>query len=270
MTEAVPADFGYPPLPVDPAGPPPPRVSRLAELAVMIGVGVLVGLLGFPLGWLWQRVAPHTPAVREPDGAYLTAPEAEHRIADEGGYVILTVGAGLLVAVLLWILLRRFRGPLLTVGLTLGALACGIITWKFGHNFGYHHARTLIDAPSWTGSTNFVLPVDLRAAKVGLWRGWLPFARGDVLAMPITVLLVCLLAAGFSPYPALRATHRDPLSAPDPAVPVGYAPWSPTGQPGYPPNSAQPGYGPGPGQPGYGPTPGQPSYGPDPGTGQPG
>jgi hypothetical protein len=264
MTEAVPADFGYPPLPADPAGPPPPRVSPWAELAVTVTVLVLVGLLGFPLGWLWQRIAPHTPAVRESDGAYLTQPEAEHRIADEGWYLILTIGAGLLVAILAWIVLRRFRGPLLTVALTLGALGCGVITWKFGHHFGYAHARALIDAPSWTGSTKFVLPVDLRAAKIGLWHGVLPFAKGDVLAMPITVLLVCLVCAGFSPYPALRATHPYPPARDDAAQP-GYASWSQSGypdgnpdsgyhpdQPGFPPGpSAQPGFPPGPGaQPG--------------------
>jgi len=201
---------------------------------VGLAVLVVVGLLGFPLGWLWQRIAPHTPAVREPDGAYLTAPEAEHRIADEGWYLILTIGAGLLVAILAWIVLRRFRGPLLTVALALGALGCGVITWKFGHHFGYAHARALIDAPSWTrGSTKFVLPVDLRAAKIGLWHGVLPFAKGDVLAMPITVLLVCLVCAGFSPYPALRATHH-PYPPADPAQP-GYASWS---QPGYPADNA--------------------------------
>ncbi len=121
MTEAVPADFGYPPLPVDPAGPPPPRVSRPAELAVMVAV------------WSWSGCSasrwagcggdrPAHPGRPEPDGAYLTAPEAEHRIADEGWYVILTVGAGLLVAVLVWILLRSFRGPAADRGLALGAL----------------------------------------------------------------------------------------------------------------------------------------------------
>jgi len=216
---------GYPPLPLDPAGPPPPRVSLWAELSVGLAVLVVVGLLGFPLGWLWQRIAPHTPAVREVDGAYLTAPEAEHRIADEGWYLVLTVGLGLILAIAAWILLRRFRGPVVALGLTLGALACGIITWKFGHRFGYAEARAIIDAPTWTGSTNFTLPVDLRAAKIGLWRGILPYAKGDVLAMAITVVLVYILLAGFSPYPALRPTHAfpAPTDEPDPHAHLGGA-----------------------------------------------
>jgi hypothetical protein len=207
---------GYPPLPADPAGPPPPKVSLWAELGVGLAVLVGVGLLGFPLGWLWQRIAPHTPAVREVDGAYLTAPEAEHRIADEGWYLVLTVGLGLVLAIAVWVLLRRFRGPLVALGLTLGALASGIITWKFGHRFGYADARAIIDAPTWTGSTNFTLPVDLRAAEIGLWHGVLPYAKGDVLAMAITVVLIYVLLAGFSPYPALRPTHAFPAPADEP------------------------------------------------------
>jgi succinate dehydrogenase hydrophobic anchor subunit len=230
MTEAA-TPLGYPPLPADPADPPP-AVSRWAEGALGLAVLVGVGLLGFPMGWLWQLIAPHTPAVRQPDGAYLTAPEAEHRIADEGWFLILTVGLGLVLVVAAWVALRRFRGPVMMVALTLGALGCAIVTWKFGHHFGYAHARALIAAPTWTGSTNFTLPVDLRAAKVGLWQGWLPYAKGDVLAMAITVLLVYLLLAGFSPYPALRPTHAFTL-APDAATNPGgstdaAASWSPT------------------------------------------
>lgn len=243
MTEAAPLPYGYPPLPADPAGPVE-RVSRWAEAGVGLAVLVVVGALGFPMGWLWQAIAPHTPAVREADGAYLTVPEAEHRIADEGWYLILMIALGLVVAVVAWIVLRRFRGPALIVGLTLGAVACGIVTWKFGHQFGYDHARRLIDATNWTGgSTDFVLPVDLRVAKIGLWHGWLPFARGDVLAMPITTLLLSLLLVGFSPYPALRATHRFPDAAPpvDPAT-AGYAPWTPLGPVQSPPVAPNPQY----------------------------
>jgi hypothetical protein len=280
MTEAAepapsgyPAGFsGYPPL-AAPAWTPPVATrsggSLLLEFGVGLAVLVGVGLLGLPLGWLWQTIAPHTPAIREADGAYLTDPEGEQRIADEGWYLLLTVALGVVLVILVWVLLRRFRGPILALALTFGALACGIITWKFGHHFGYAHARALIDAPSWTGSTPFTLPVDLRAAKAGLWGGWLPYARGDVLAMPITVLLLYLLFAGFSPYPSLRATPEDQRPAFAGPVPGAGQPY-----PLPPPGAGQPyeGLPPGVGQPYMQPLPpgGQP-YQPGPAPqGQPG
>jgi hypothetical protein len=254
MTEAVPAGLppGHPAA-TGPAALAPSRRPLGAEFAVGGIVLLVVALLGLPLGWLWQLVAPHTPAVREPDGAYLTDAEGEHRIADEGWYLLLSVGLGVLLVIVAWTVLRRYRGPIMLLALTLGAVACGIITWKFGHHFGLAHARALINAPTWTGTTNFVLPVDLRAAKIGLWQGWLPFAKGDVLAMPITVLLAYLLCVGFSPYPSLRATYQfgqPEFTAPVPGAYPGWAgpgEWSPApgGRPAPPyqdlmPDPAQP------------------------------
>jgi len=208
---AVPAFAGIAP-PVFPQDLPTGGPGTGAQAGVALLLAVAVTLLGFPLGALWSAVAPHTPAVVQSDGAYLADPEGEHRIADEGWYLVLAIAAGIAVTVLAWTLLRRYRGPLMLLGLALGGAGGGVLTWSFGRSLGRAHARELaLHAPV---GTHFGLPVDLRAMRVGLWHGWLPYAFGDVLAIAFTVVLLTLLLAGFSPYPALR-----PVPVP-PDVPV--------------------------------------------------
>ena len=189
------------PPPVFPGDEPGQRPRALVEAGVGLAVAVTVAVLGFPLGALWSAIAPHTPAVMTSDGAFLADPEAEHRIADEGWYLILAIAAGVLVATLAWVLLRRYRGVAVLAGLAVGGAVGGVLAWWFGHNIGLAHAKALTQhAPV---GTHFGLPVNLRVMNVGLWHGWLPYATGDVLAIGITAALLYVLLSGFSAYPSL-------------------------------------------------------------------
>jgi len=191
---------------LDPPAPVWPVVQEKrrtgVEALVAFGVAVLVAALGFPLGWLWSRVAPHAPAVMTPDGAAYATPNQEQLIADEGWYVFLTFLAGLVLATLAWVLLRRYRGVPVLLGLGVGGVVGGVLTYWTGHHIGLAHARELVrNAPV---GMHFALPVNLRVQQLGLWHGWLPYARGDVLFLAITAVLLYALFAGFSPYPTLR------------------------------------------------------------------
>jgi hypothetical protein len=103
-----------------------------------------------------------------------------------------------------------------TLGLALGSIGGGVVTWRFGRSIGLDHFRYLVQhAPV---GMNFGKPVDLRAAKIGLWHGVLPYARGDVLALALAAIVIYLLLAGFSPHPSLRApaAGEEPDGEPEP------------------------------------------------------
>lgn len=191
-----------------PPFPHEPLVRR-RELLLALGVAVVVALAGFPLGWLWSAIAPKTPVQMISDGAVLSQPEQEQMIADEGWYLFLTVLAGVLAAGLVWAFLRRSRGVPMVLGLSLGGVVGGSLAAWFGHHIGYAHFRHL--ATSAPVGTNFLAPVNLRVKQVGWWHGFLPYARGDVLAMAIAALVVYLLLAAFSSYPSLRGPDPTPV-----------------------------------------------------------
>jgi hypothetical protein len=193
--------------------PPFPRSEwavGVRELFAALGVAVVVALAGFPLGWLWSAVAPHTPVQIVSEGAVLSQPEQEQMIADEGWYVFLTIGAAILAAALAWAFLRRYRGWLVTLGLGLGGVVGGSITGWFGHRIGLAHFRDLV-AHAPVGS-NFLAPVSLRVKQVGFWHHVLPYARGDVLSMAIAAILIYLLLVVFSPYASLRDPDPPPFA----------------------------------------------------------
>ena len=197
-----------PPFPHEP-------LVRTRELLLSLGVALVLALAGLPLGWLWSAIAPKTPVQMISDGAVLSQPEQEQMIADEGWYLFLTVLAGALAAGLVWAFLRRYRGVPMLLGLSVGGVVGGSLAAWFGHHIGYAHFRQLaLHAPV---GTSFLAPVNLRVKQVGWWHGFLPYARGDVLAMAIAALLVYLLLAAFSAYPSLRGPDPTPafsLAAP--------------------------------------------------------
>jgi hypothetical protein len=193
------------------------RPSLYSEILLAVGVAMVIALIGFPLGWLWSVAAPWTPVQITTDGAVLSQPEQEQMIADEGWYLALTVLAGILVAALVWAFLRRYRGVPMAIGLALGSVGAGVITWRFGRNIGYGHFKDLVlHAPV---GTNFGKPVDLRIAQAGLWHGFLPYVRGDAVAMAIAATVIYLLLAGFSAHSSLRPPGNSARSAAQPPLP---------------------------------------------------
>jgi hypothetical protein len=200
----APAPEGYPPAPV-------PRRSWVPEVLVGLAVAVVIAGLGPGLGLLWSKIAPHPYKIMIDGGPVWAKPTDERVVADENIYLFLMIGMGLVLAVLAWVLLRRFRGPVVLLGLAAGGVGAGVLTYVVGYRIGYVHAKYLLYHADL--GTLIRMPVDLRAQQVGLWHGWLPFARGDVLTLAITAVLVYLMLAGFSAYPALRPPRKSEVSS---------------------------------------------------------
>jgi hypothetical protein len=206
--EPPPPDQPYPPAPARTTpgeytwAPPPVAPGRnwRRELLIALGVAAVASVLGIPLGLLWTRYAPHPHKIVLYDYALYNGDE--RLIAGEGWYVFASLVTGLVLAVLAWVVLRRYRGPIVLLGLAIGGIAGGAIMYGTGHHVGAAHANDLLThSPP---GTDVRMPVDLGAQRVGLWHGWIPFVQGDVLCIAIAAVLVYLVLAGFSAYPTLR------------------------------------------------------------------
>lgn len=183
----------------------------------VVGVATagVITLLGFPLGWLWSALAPGLPVViNDQRQLLLNDVEGEQRAAAEGTYILLTVGAGMVLAILAWILLRRFRGLPVAVALAVGGAGMGWLAWRFGHTIGLSHALAL--ARTAPVGTVFTIPPDLRIKQPGAvawWHGAIPYITGDLLYAGIAALLVYLLCVGFSASPTLLPRKIAPPDA---------------------------------------------------------
>jgi hypothetical protein len=196
------------PWPVEPEPPKGPLDTAAARALVALGVAIFVALLGFPLGWLWESVVPRVPVVRQGQDFFYADPYGEQRAAQEGWFILLSIGVGLVLAIACWVLLRRFRGAPMTLALGLGGAVAGWLTWRFGHAIGYAHSLALQHAAK-DGQTVY-LPPDLRIKQKGDIAFWhhLPYISGDLLYLSIAALVTYLLLASFTANPDLRPRRR--------------------------------------------------------------
>jgi hypothetical protein len=116
--------YGYPYV-IPP--PPKPKVSIKADILPAISMFSLLSLLGIPLAWLWSMLAPGQFKVINARGVPvpLTA-ESYHRFDSLAVFLLLGLGAGLVVGVGVWFLRER-RGPVIMVGAVLGSLVAAYL-----------------------------------------------------------------------------------------------------------------------------------------------
>lgn len=190
-----------------PGEPPEPRDWRVTA-GVGVATAVVIAALGFPLGWLWSSIAPWLPVQLSGGAAYYADPEGEQRAAQEGWFIVLSIVAGIVLAIVVFLVLRRFRGSVTIAALGIGSLACGWLAWRFGHNIGRGHALAEVRAGKDGQIIQF--PVDLRiknSGNIAFWHGWLPYIGGDVVYLAVTALLTYIVMVGFSVSPSL-GVHR--------------------------------------------------------------
>lgn len=196
------------------AGPPPiwtfeapvvPGPSWPKEIAVVLVNGLVIAALGIPLGLLWGHLAPRAHAVSSTSGAlYTDVDQLERVVGAEVWYVLGTGALGLIFALSSWYLWRRYRGPLMLLGLALGSLGSSYLIYRFGRNVGRGTAERL-SRPADT-TVEFQMPVDLRIQHHGRWLGVVPYVSGVLIVMAVVATLIYLVLAGFSAYPSLRPT----------------------------------------------------------------
>ncbi|MTK03637.1 DUF2567 domain-containing protein [Micromonospora sp. CP22] len=195
------------------------RTAGRGRLAAAAAVTVLVvGVLGAPLGWLWSVLAPATPVVKSGDGAVYGQAQPEQPIAADGWFSLLGLLFGVLVALAVWLLLRRHRGPVGLVVAVAGGLAAALVAWQVGRRIGLAEYQRLLDtAPD---GTRFSKPVDLRAGGIDLFLGVLPMPYGNLLLAAFAAAVTYTLLAGWSRWPSLR-----PEPEPDGAWLAAYPSW---------------------------------------------
>ncbi|MBF9133584.1 DUF2567 domain-containing protein [Plantactinospora sp. S1510] len=207
-------------------------VSAVATL-VMI-------LLGIPLGLIWSAVAPGVPVVQTENGALLAQPQPEEFIAADGWFSLLGFGLGVLVAIAVWLVLRRYRGPLGMLLVVLGMIGAAVLAWQVGRHIGLAgYERLLQTAPP--GET-FTKPPDLHGGQFEMVLGFIPRIQ-DLLVPAFGAAVMYTLLAGWSRYPGLRPEAEDAPGVPAPAVlswdlPVPPGPSATPAPPG--PDAAEP------------------------------
>lgn len=211
-----------------PADQPAPRPQPALIVGLAVAVFGVVAALGFPLGWLWQQLAPNIPVRIVDDGGKLSGivPESqpEEFAAGDGWFALLGLGFGIVVAVAVWVLVRRLRGP---VGLVVVALACvvaAVVAWRFGRDLGYAQYQDALQNA--TAGTELSKPSGLRITAFSGWpeslKDWR--VQGVLLIPALGAVVMTTLLAGFSQWPSLN-----PAPEPRPATPwPGQSP--PSGQ----------------------------------------
>jgi hypothetical protein len=215
---------------------------------VCLVVALVVTALGAPVGLLWRLIAPEVELVQTDGGPVPVDSEPEGYIADDGWFMGIAVVAGILVAVAVWLLLRRYRGPAMLVAIAVGSIGAAVLAGWLGHQIGFAEFERL--ARDATPGTTLHRPPKLRIVDIGLWLGFIPRVRGIVLIQAIVAVAVYAAMAGLHYTPDLRAEDGQPGPAVDvPPVSWGWtepqdplaAPAPPAPYPaGPPPDAAAP------------------------------
>ncbi|CAM3509844.1 DUF2567 domain-containing protein [Kibdelosporangium persicum] len=101
--------------------PPRSRVVIKADLLPAVSILSSISLLGIPLAWLWALLAPDQLKQVTTRGLIPLTAESYHRFDSMALFVLLGLGAGLIVGVGTWFLRER-RGPVTMVAAVLGSL----------------------------------------------------------------------------------------------------------------------------------------------------
>jgi Protein of unknown function (DUF2567) len=188
-----------------PAPAPPNRIVRTAIAAVLVGVAVAA--LGAAVGWFWAAITPRLQVIKG-DNVFLYAdPEPEQPVAADGTFLLIGLGLGIVIAVLAWLLLRRYRGVAMLAALTIGSLASSILAFWVGHKIGLSQFNAVRgSAPI---GAQLSAPVTLRITDEAFtWKDfhWLP--SGVVAGQALAAAFVYTSLAGFSSFDDLGRHRR--------------------------------------------------------------
>lgn len=193
---------------------PPETESRqeagvVATLIAGAVIAVLVAASGFPIGWLWSHLAPRIPLIKVDGGYVYASEEPEQVFAGDGWFIILGAAAGIVLAVLVWLLGKRWRGVITLVAATVGALGAAWIAYWFGPHLDLAHLRDLAQHAPLNATVQ--APLGLRITSFNpdhLWT-WRPKLNGVLAIQALFTAFTLLCCAGWSKYSSLRGP--DPM-----------------------------------------------------------
>jgi hypothetical protein len=137
-------------------------IGGVAVVAVLAVCGVLMGLLWAALATRPAGVIYQASGQSALDFAHY---ESDEFFAGDGWFLFLTLGAGVLVGVIAW-LVRPVRGPVLVVALTLGSLLASYLAWRTGRIVSYAGTGRSLVTHNLAPGTKLHLPLRLRAKVV--------------------------------------------------------------------------------------------------------
>ncbi|WSA83457.1 DUF2567 domain-containing protein [Micromonospora sp. NBC_01796] len=218
---------GYP-LVYDQPAPARPR-APLRTLTVAVATVLVLTLLGAPLGLAWRAVAPSVPVIQADGGAVLAQPQPEEFVAADGWFSLFGLVFGLLAALVVWWVLRRYRGPVGMVVAALGSIGAAVVAWQVGRHIGLGEYQRMLETAA--AGTSFGKPPDLRAGRFEWLFGFVPVLRGDLLLPAFGSVVMYTMLAGWSRYAGLGAEPEPvglswdsaalpvPPAAPEPPAP---------------------------------------------------
>ncbi|GAA0656201.1 hypothetical protein GCM10010193_03350 [Kitasatospora atroaurantiaca] len=160
------------------------RRPLLPELRIAVLTTVACVLLGVVVGLLWLWLAPRVMLVATSDAIRYVDPEGEQRAGADSVFALLGLGAGVLTALVAFLLSRgRGGGVAVAVGLAVGGLAGSLVAWQVGMRLG-PGTDVIANAKHAGQGVEFSAAIELGA-------------RGALLVWPMTamVLLLALSAA---------------------------------------------------------------------------
>lgn len=173
-----------------PAGRPwsPWREARGDWRVATALVGVLA-VVGVPLGVLWWALAPRADYRITGSGPVAIGnPSEELLVADDGVFVLVVAGFGLLAGVLTW-LVRRQRGLASLLAVAVGTLAGSAVAWQVGEALGPGPTRAALTHVGGRVTTSLTLDMH-PALAVGpffallVWLVATLYSKGDGLGRP--------------------------------------------------------------------------------------
>lgn len=172
------AEEYYLPWPV----PEPPRVVVKRDLLPAVSVLSTVALLGMAVGWLWSRLAPEQLSAVAEGGEYVSLrTESYHRFEDLVLFLLLSLAAGLVTGVAVW-MLRERRGPVILLAATGGSALAAWLAAQVGVSWA--QSRFAITATPEVG--------DVIALAPRLESGWV------IIAWPLATALTYAVAASWN------------------------------------------------------------------------
>lgn len=125
-----------------PPAPPRPRVVVRRDLLPALSVLSFVALFGLAVGWLWSVLAPAQHVLITDTGQIPLLDESYHRFDDLMIFVLIGLGAGLVVGAAVW-LMRERRGPVVMIAAVAGSALCAWLAMRVGVSWaGSHYAVT--------------------------------------------------------------------------------------------------------------------------------
>jgi hypothetical protein len=197
----------------------PARLTRSSagvpgSVIAAIVVAIVVAAGGIGVGRIWAEVVPRVTLIKVEGGFVYADSEPEQPIAADGWFAILAVAAGLLFAVLAWVLLSRYRGVAVLLGLVVGSLIGAWLAYRVGHDVGLAEYRRL-RGPAAVG-TRLEAPLglritDLREQITTVWR-----PTGVAAIQALAAAFAYTAFAGFSTHGSLRGPDPAPHHQPYP------------------------------------------------------